>query len=461
MNLPDNAIRARQRTTICVVGAGYVGLTTAACLARFGHRVHCIETDSKRLGAIQQGGLPIYEPGLEKLVVEARDGGLLTFGSDVANGMKLAATVMLCVGTPPRSNGEPDLRQLADAARSVTAEAVASELTIVVKSTVPPGSCEAIEMLAREAAPPGVQVDVVSNPEFLREGRAVEDFLQPDRVVIGAAREESAHRVEMLYPALWPIVHCDRRSAEMIKYASNTFLAAKISLANEVAGLCDAIGADASSVLRGVGLDARIGADFLNPGLGFGGSCLGKDLEGIVAIAATANCPMWMARSTADVNHRTRVKAAEQLARSLGRLAGLRIGALGLAFKPGTDDTRDSPAVAVIGELIRRGATIGAYDPLADVADLSVERHGTAYEAATDADALAILCAWPEFSALDPKRLRASMRGHVIFDGVGMVDGPSFESEGFEVIGVGRVTPVPHHPVVVRPLEWALDAALL
>ncbi len=448
-------------TTICVVGAGYVGLTAAACLATLGHRVHCVETDPRKLALLVRGEIPIYEPGLAELVDEARRSGRLSFSDDLTHGAAEATVTLLCVGTPPRDNGEPDLRQLAAAAVSVSAAARPGELTIVVKSTVPPGTCEALELLAQDAAPPGVVVEVASNPEFLRESQAVFDFFHPDRVVIGTGSPTAERRISGLYPDSWPMLCCDRRSAELIKYAANTFLAVKISFANEIAGLCEAIGADAHAVLHGVGLDARIGTAFLRPGPGFGGSCLSKDLAGLIATATAANCPTSLASSAAEVNERARGGVADQLQASLGHLTGRRICALGLAFKAGTDDTRDSPATAVVAELQKRGAEVLAYDPLADEGGLAVERCTDPYLAADDADALVVLCGWPEFADLDPERLRMRMRGRLVLDTVGVIDIPAFEAAGFEVLAIGRGFAAAITPVIIRPLEWALDAALI
>lgn len=461
MNAVPQQQRATRPTTLCVVGAGYVGLTAAACLAQLGHVVHCVETDPAKLALLHGGQVPIHEPGLGELLSAARAAGRLSFGPDLRAGLAGASVVLLCVGTPPRPSGDPDLRQLAGAAVAVAKAADPGELTIVVKSTVPPGTCEALELLAQDAAAPGARIEVASNPEFLRESQAVYDFFHPDRVVVGADSPVAANRVCDLYPDSWPLVRCDRRSAELIKYAANTFLAVKISFANEIAGLCEAIGADAHAVLRGVGLDARIGTPFLRPGPGFGGSCLSKDLAGLIATAAAADCPTSIARSAAEVNVRARAGVVDKLQANLGDLGATRIAALGLAFKPGTDDTRDSPATAVIAELERRGASVTTYDPLAVEIERSGQRCRDPYLAAEDADALVILCGWPEFAELDPARLRRLMRGQLVLDTVGITDIPAFEAAGFEVLAIGSGIPAALTPVIIRPLEWALDATLV
>jgi UDPglucose 6-dehydrogenase len=461
VNASTTPPQASHPTIVCVVGAGYVGLTAAACLAQLGHEVRCVETDPHRLALLRRGQVPFHEPGLGELLAAARHAGLLSFGDDIAAGIAGATVALLCVGTPPRPNGEPDLRQLADAAIAIAAAAGPGELTIAVKSTVPTGTCEALELLAHHVAAPGAHLEVASNPEFLRESQAVFDFFHPDRVVIGADSRTAANRLRGLYPDNWPIVCCDRRSAELIKYAANTFLAVKISYANEIAALCEALGADATAVLRGVGLDARIGTAFLRPGPGFGGSCLSKDLAGLIATATAVNCPTSLARSAAEVNARARSGVVDKLESSVGYLAAARIGVLGLAFKPGTDDTRDSPATAVIADLQQRGADVAVYDPLATGAGLTLDRSADPYLAAQDADALVILCGWPEFGDLDPNRLRMRMRGRVVLDTVGIIDIAAFEAAGFEVLATGRGTAAGLTPVIIRPLEWALDVALL
>ncbi|MHB8457532.1 MAG: nucleotide sugar dehydrogenase, partial [Acidimicrobiales bacterium] len=288
-----------------VVGAGYVGLTAAACFAELGHVVTCVETSPERLGILERGGIPIVEEGLAELVQSNAATGRLRFTGDISEALAGAKVVFLCVGTPPRDDGDPDLRQLAEAACQAAA-ASTMDTILVVKSTVPPGTCEAIELLASEHVRDASTVRVASNPEFLREGRAVWDFFNPDRVVIGAGTCETAQAVSDLYPDAWQKFLCDRRSAELVKYAANTFLAVKISFANEIAGLCESLGADASLVLEAVGRDNRIGESFLVPGPGFGGSCLPKDLSGLIAVAESVGQPAALARAARDVNYLAR-----------------------------------------------------------------------------------------------------------------------------------------------------------
>lgn len=448
---------ARRPATVCVVGAGYVGLTAAACLAELGHTVRCLEADPARLAVLADGGVPIYEPGLDELVATHLASGRLRFTDDVDEAVDGAGVAFLCVGTPPRPDGEPDLRQLATAACQV-AGAATSSVVLVVKSTVPPGSCEALELLAGGHAAPGVQVSVASNPEFLREGRAVWDFFNPDRVVIGVDSNAGAEPVASLYPPEWPMLLCDRRSAELVKYAANTFLAIKISFANEVAALAEAIGAEAGEVLTGVGLDARIGGAFLAPGPGFGGACLPKDLSGFVAVAASVGQPAPLARATRQVNDAALATLVAKLEIALGTLQGRRVGLLGLAFKAGTDDVRHSPAVGLVEALVARGARVVAHDPIARVDSADLVQVEDPYEVAVDADAVVVATAWPAYQALQPARLRAAMRGHVVLDAVNVLDAKAFGALGLDVYGVGRGLPTAFNPVLLRPLEWMLPS---
>ncbi|MDA8038483.1 MAG: UDP-glucose/GDP-mannose dehydrogenase family protein [Actinomycetota bacterium] len=447
--------RASHPQRVAVVGAGYVGLTAAACLAELGHDVTCVEKDPARLASLWSGGVPILEEGLPELVAASAAAGRLRFTADIAEALEGARVALLCVGTPPRADGEPDLGQLAEAARRAALVA-SGDLVLVVKSTVPPGSCEAIELLAAEEAPEGVTVSIASNPEFLREGRAVFDFFNPDRLVIGAENAALAEVVAELYPEAWPKLICDRRSAELVKYAANTFLAVKISFANEVAGLCEALGADAGRVLAGVGLDGRIGAQFLSPGPGFGGSCLPKDLSGLIAVAESLEQPALVARAARAVNARVLDRLVSTLDSVLGGLEGRKIAVLGLAFKAGTDDTRQSPGLALASQLSRKGAEVRAHDPLAVVAAQGFEQVGDPYEAAEGADALVVATGWPSYRDLRPDRLGRLMCQAVVLDAAGVLDEGAFAGAGLDFYGVGRGQPTSFHPVIWRPFEWSL-----
>jgi UDPglucose 6-dehydrogenase len=443
---------------LCVVGAGYVGLTAAACMAESGHTVTCLEASPARLSILQQGGIPIVEPGLSEMVARNRQAGRLRFSGDVAEAVEGAGHALLCVGTPPRADGTPDLTQIAGAARQL-ASAVRSDLVLIVKSTVPPGTCEALEILATEAARPGVRVRVVSNPEFLRESRAVDDFFTPDRIVVGADEAELGRSVADLYPAGSPVVLCDRRSAELIKYAANTFLAVKISFANEVAGLCELLGADSAPVLEGVGLDARIGGAFLGPGAGFGGSCLPKDLSGFLATAASLGYEAPVAAAALAVNERAPEAVVAKLELALDGIRGRRVAILGVAFKPETDDTRDSPAVTLIRMLAALGAQVRVHDPLASCAGLPAESFADPYGAAVGAEALVIATGWPQFADLNPERMHEVMDGAVVMDGVGILRGQRWREAGFSLYGVGWGLPTSLHPVVWQAITWAVPEA--
>ena len=442
---------------VCVVGAGYVGLTAAAGLAELGHAVRCVESNPGRLATLAGGGIPIHEPGLDELVAKHLGTGRLSFTGDIEAAMDGAEVALLCVGTPPRPDGDPDLRQLGRAAAQAAAAAT-RDVVLVVKSTVPPGSCEALELLAAGHARPGVRASVASNPEFLREGQAMRDFFFPDRVVVGVDDPALEPVVAGLYPKEWPLLVCDRRSAELVKYASNTFLAVKISFANEVAALCEALGADHSKVLTGVGLDGRIGGDFLKPGPGFGGSCLPKDLSGFIAVAGSMGQEATLARAVREVNDGSRASLVGKLEAALGPLSGKRVGVLGLAFKPGTDDVRHSPALGLVEDLVALGASVQAHDPVASVPSLGDGQVDDPYEAASGADAVVVVTAWPEYGDLDPGRLQRCMEGHVVLDAVNLLDAAAFGAAGLDVYGVGRGHPLSVAPVLWRPLEWMIDA---
>ena len=447
--------RAERATDLCIVGAGYVGLTAAACFADLGHRVRCLEASATRLDLLRRGIIPIFEPGVDELVARNVAEGRLSFTGDVDEAMADASIVFMCVGTPPRADGTPDLGQLERAARSVVTS-TSRDLILVNKSTVPPGTGEALELLSEEHAAPGQRVSVVSNPEFLRESRAVEDFFHPDRIVVGAEDTEAGRRVAELYEPGTPIVLSDRRGAELVKYASNAFLAIKISFANEIAGLCERLGTDATPVLRGVGLDSRIGTQFLSQGPGYGGSCLPKDLSGLLAVGEAVGYEAPLAAAAEATNKRARRSVVDRLEAALGGLQGARIGLLGLAFKPGTDDTRDSPAVDLVQLLVERGAIVRAHDPLAAPVAIPATRVDSALDAARQSDALVIATGWPEFATLDPEIVGDAMGRRIVFDAVNALPSAAWRDAGFTVYGVGRGAPTSFHPVVWAPIEWAL-----
>ncbi|MDA8209470.1 MAG: UDP-glucose/GDP-mannose dehydrogenase family protein [Actinomycetota bacterium] len=447
--------RGARSHRVLVVGAGYVGLTSAVCFAHLGHEVVCVEANPSRLAPLLECRSPIHEPGLEELMAEGVLSDRLHFaaaiGKEEMTGVEVA---LLAVGTPPDGNGDPDLTQLAAAAREVSANA-AGDLVVVVKSTVPPGSCEAIELVCAEAAPEGVRISVVSSPEFLRESRAVEDFLAPDRVVVGASDSQVADLVADLYPAGVPLVKTDRRGAELIKYAANAFLAVKISFANEVAAMCESLGTEAATVLLGVGLDQRIGKDFLRPGPGYGGSCLPKDVSGFQALGRAMGTPTRVVAAAEEVNEEASRAALMKLEMGLAGVTGKTIALLGLAFKPGTDDSRDSPALKLAELLVASGARVRAYDPLARVDAFAGERVDCAFDAIEGADALVVATAWQEFSVLCPMAVAEHLAGRMVLDAAGALDLESWAEAGLVVYGIGRGAPVAFHPVVWPPLRWA------
>ncbi|MHB1535447.1 MAG: UDP-glucose dehydrogenase family protein [Acidimicrobiales bacterium] len=439
---------------VCVVGAGYVGLTAAACLAQLGHRVRCVEADPDRLARIQRGQIPIHEPGLDELVGAGVAEGRLEFFADIHPALEGAELALLCVGTPPQPSGEPDLGHLARAARQLAAAATA-DLIVVVKSTVPPGTCEALELVCAEASAPGILVRVASSPEFLRESQAVGDFLAPDRVVVGTNHPDVAATVASLYPAGSTVVYCDQRGAELVKYAANTFLAVKISFANEVARLCEALGTDAATVLAGVGLDRRIGTAFLAPGPGYGGSCLPKDVAGFRAVGEALGAGTLLADAAAQENAHARQAVVDKLALVLGSLAGKRVGVLGLAFKAGTDDTRDSPGLHIAHQLVAAGADVRCYDPLASSVQVPGTNTASIDGALAGADAVVVTIASAEFASLVPSDLAAAMRGNVVLDAAGILDLVAFSMAGLTVYGIGRGAPTDFHAIVWPPLRWA------
>ncbi len=455
MPLPPSASAPGARRKVCVVGAGYVGLTAAACLSHLGHQVACVEADPWRLDRLRRGAVPIHEPGLAELVAAGTSAGTLEFFGQTAPALHDAEVAFLCVGTPPQPTGVPNLGHLAAAAREVAAAAV-SDVIVVVKSTVPPGSCEAIELVCAEHATSGVSISVASSPEFLRESSAVEDFLAPDRVVVGAEDPEIGRVVASLYPAGCPVVLTDRRGAELVKYAANTLLAIKVSFANEVAGLCDALGTDASTVLRGVGLDHRLGTAFLGPGTGYGGSCLPKDVAGFRAVGDALGTPTLLAEAAERQNERARQRVVGKLRLILGTLAGKRVAVLGVAFKAGTDDTRDSPGLDIAAQLSAAGAIVRVHDPLARTA--TAGQVTSIAEALAGADALVVTTPAPDYRDLAPTEVAATMEGRTVIDAAGVLDLDAFSRAGLSVYGIGRGLPTEFPAIVWPPLRWAHPA---
>ncbi len=409
---------------ICVVGVGYVGLVTAACFSEFGIDVTCVDIDAAKIAQLQTGLVPIYEPGLEELVKKNLREGRLRFTTDLTEGVEHALVVFLAVGTPPQGDGSADLRFVDAVAREV-AETMNGYKVIVTKSTVPVGTGERVAEIIRAHQKNPVAFDVVSNPEFLREGSAIEDFMRPNRVVIGASSEQAVAIMKDLYRPLYlietPFLITDVETAELVKYASNAFLATKISFINEIAQLCERVGVDVNVVAKGMGLDSRIGSKFLHAGAGFGGSCFPKDSLALIQMGATHGVQLDLLESVIRVNHGQRTRILGKVARLVGGLRGKTIGVLGLAFKPNTDDLREAPAVELIESLLAAGAAVKAFDPAAttQAAKLypGVEMCKDAYAVAEGADAVVLMTEWNQFRNLDLERIRDALRQPIFVDG--------------------------------------------
>ncbi len=426
---------------ICVVGTGYVGLVTGACFADLGNLVTCVDIDEAKIEKLKAGGMPIYEPGLEEVVRRNSQGGRLRFTTNYDEGVKDAEFVFIAVGTPEGAEGEADLQYVRVAAESI-AQVMTQPLTIINKSTVPIGTGDWMADIVRKRRD-DIEVAVVSNPEFLREGSAVNDFMYPDRVVLGSLNREAAEKVAQLYLSLRaPIVITDLRTAEMIKYASNAYLANRISFINEIASICEALGADVKEVAVGMGYDKRIGHHFLDAGVGYGGSCFPKDVKALEHMASVHGCHPQLLRAVMEINRDQRHRLVQKLRNLLGRLDEKTIGVLGLAFKPNTDDMRQAPSVEIIHLMQHEGAHIKAYDPVAmDTAPAfldDVTYCANPYEVAQDADALVIVTEWNEFKHLDMNWIKSAMRRPVVVDGRNIYDPEQMQALGFTYRGVGR-----------------------
>jgi UDPglucose 6-dehydrogenase len=431
---------------IAMIGTGYVGLVSGACLADFGHEVSCIDKDASKIEALKIGIMPIWEPGLEALVKANAERGRLSFTTNLAEGVEGAEAVFIAVGTPARrGDGHADLTYVFEAVREL-ARVLKGPLVVVTKSTVPVGTGDRItELLNEEGAPSGTSV--ASNPEFLREGAAIRDFKIPDRIVVGAEDELAREVLREIYRPLFlnqaPILFTGRRTAELIKYAANAFLAMKISFINEMANLCEAVDADVQDVARGIGLDNRIGPKFLHAGPGYGGSCFPKDTLALLQTANEAGVEQRIVKTVVEVNDERKVSMADRVAKALGgSVGGKRVALLGLAFKPNTDDMRDAPSLPLVKSLLEQGATISAYDPVAvdNARKLlpGVEFAKNAYAAAKDADALVVVTEWDEFRGLDLDRFASTMRGKLIVDLRNVYNRAEAEEAGFDYVGLGR-----------------------
>jgi UDPglucose 6-dehydrogenase len=424
-------------SNIAVIGTGYVGLSSGACFAKLGHRVVCVDVVQEKIDNLNNGVLPIVETGLDALVAEGVQARLLTFTTDVVNAVKDAEVVFLCVPTPEGADGSADLSYIQTAARTLS-PILKSGAVIVNKSTVPVGSTKVVE---RELKRPDVAV--VSNPEFLREGSAIHDFLNPDRIVVGSDNQEAAIRVAGLYEKVGaPVVVTDPASAETIKYAANAFLATKISYINAVAAICEGVGADINDVVLGLGYDKRIGHEFLRPGPGWGGSCFPKDTKAMVRIAEDAGYDFGLLKGVIAVNEQQYGRIVDKIRTAAGgSIKGKKIASWGLTFKALTDDLRDSPAVEIVMRLLAEGAEVKVYDPTISAAPKGLDAmtvSPTPLDACTGADLLVVLTEWDEFRWVTPVEVSAVMSGRQVVDARNLLDRSEWRRSGFEYQGIGR-----------------------
>lgn len=442
---------------VCVIGTGYVGLVTGVCLAHIGHDVMCVDNNAEKVKLMKAGQSPIYEPGLSELMQSASEAGKLQFTTDLETGVQQSDILFIAVGTPSLPTGETDTRYVEAVARGIGSYLNGGYKVIVNKSTVPIGSGDWVKMIVLEGLDDRLpDFDVVSNPEFLREGSAVYDTFNPDRIVLGSHSERAiAMMMELYQPIIQrkvatdsslppvPVVVTDLSSAEMIKYAANAFLATKISFINEVANICDRVGADVTQVAKGIGLDSRIGEKFLQAGIGWGGSCFPKDVSALIHTAKDYGYETELLNATVKVNRRQRLIIIEKLQKELKILKGKTIGLLGLTFKPDTDDMRDAPALNIIEELNRLGAKVKAYDPIVSQSGLSHGLSGVVIEInaemlADGCDALVLTTDWQEFLNLDYEQLAKSMNTPLIIDGRNFLDAQKLKETGINYIGIGR-----------------------
>jgi UDPglucose 6-dehydrogenase len=430
-----------------MIGGGYVGLVSGACFAELGNDVAVVEADAQKLASLRAGRIPIYEPGLDNLVADNVRAGRLTFGDDIAAAIAGTDAVFIAVGTPTRrGDGHADLSYVYAAVEQV-ARVLTGYTVIVTKSTVPVGTGHRIRAILKEVRP-GLEVDVASNPEFLREGSAIGDFMRPDRVVIGVETERAREVLRLLYRPLYlieaPILFTSLETAELIKYAANSFLAMKVTFINEMADLCERAGGDVHDLARGIGLDGRIGRKFLHPGPGFGGSCFPKDTLAMVRIAQDYGAPSRLIEAVVAVNDARKASmAARVIAAAGGDVRGKKIAVLGLTFKPETDDMRDAPSIPIVGRLVEDGAVVRAFDPegmeqARPLLPPGVEFCRDALDAASGTDLLIVVTEWNEFRAIDPARLREAMRGNLVIDLRNLYEPAAMRAAGFRYQSIGR-----------------------
>lgn len=453
---------------VSIIGTGYVGLVTGTCLAEFGMQVTCMDVDAGKIDRLRKGEIPIYEPGLETLVVKNHKSGRIRFTTDIKETVENSTTIFIAVGTPPREDGSADLQYVLSVARAI-AENMTSYKVIVDKSTVPVGTGQKVKQVIQDVLKQrglAIEFDVVSNPEFLREGSAVRDFMHPDRVVIGAESEASKNVMKNIYSVLYlidtPFVFTSIETAELIKYAANAFLATKITFINEIANLCDQVGADVHHVAKAMGLDGRIGKYFLHAGPGYGGSCFPKDTKALVNIGDEFSVNMSLVQAVVAANENQKRYMVEKIERKIGNVTGKVFGILGLAFKPQTDDMREAPSIAIIRKLLDMGAKVRVYDPVAmdnaaqeSFSDISIQKSvdiqqvlqdtdfsilycQDEYDAVKDADAVVLVTEWNEFRSLNLNRVKNLMKGNHFFDLRNVYDRAEVEAIGFVYEGVGR-----------------------
>ena len=431
---------------VAMIGTGYVGLVSGACFADFGHHVTCIDKNAEKIDQLRSGGVPIYEPGLDLLIERNVREGRLDFETDLTDAVKAADVVFIAVGTPSRrGDGHADLSYVYAAAEEI-ARSMDGFTVVVTKSTVPVGTGDEVEAVIRKTRP-DAEFAVVSNPEFLREGAAIEDFKRPDRVVVGVENDQAREVMRELYRPLFlnetPIVFTARRTSELIKYAANAFLAMKITFINEMADLCEAVGADVQQVAKGIGLDNRIGNKFLHAGPGYGGSCFPKDTLALTRTAQEHDSPVRLVETVVDINDKRNAAMADKVIKAChGDVSGKTVAVLGLTFKPNTDDMRDAPSLDIIPALQKAGAKVKAYDPAgaleAEKLLDNVEMTSGAYLCAEDADVLVIITEWNEFRALDLDRVREAMKGSTLVDLRNIYDPADMKERGFHYVSVGR-----------------------
>ncbi len=436
---------------IAMIGTGYVGLVTGACFSEFGVEVVCVDKDADKIRRLKRGEIPIFEPGLEDLVAGNVKAGRLSFTTELSDAVRGADAVFIAVGTPSRrGDGHADLSYVYAAATEI-ADAMNGYTVVVTKSTVPVGTGREVERIIRERRPDG-DFDVCSNPEFLREGAAINDFMRPDRVVIGATSDRARDVMRQLYRPLYlietPIVFTELETSEMIKYAANTFLATKITFINEIADLCEKVGADVHDVAKGIGLDGRIGRKFLHPGPGYGGSCFPKDTLALVKTAQDYGAPLRVIETVVDVNDARKKSMAHRIVEACGgSVAGKTVAILGLTFKPNTDDMRDSPSLDIVPALVEAGAIVRSYDPegMDEAAKLldAIKYCQSPYEAMDGADAVAIVTEWNEFRALSVSRMKAALKAPVMIDLRNVYDPDEMRAAGFVYSCIGRGTDRP------------------